>query len=694
MLEHDRADEQRGWRVLPLVFALAAVLLVPSWFDPDPTYTGLDPTRAGKHAVLELCAALALASAFAVAIRDGRVRVVPRAADAALLGFLVWFSSSRAFAASPTATDDATLALAAAAAVGAFARPAAGDAPRGRAVLWVVIASAILAVIVELIAERTFERARDRQVVTSAAGFGSIVFGSKALAAAYLAPVASVSLSFAFAGCGRRFAAVIAAFGLFAALAFVGVKTAFLAALLGPLMAGSVVFFARRVQAITRGRRARAAALVAVAGVVGMGAVALLAQPEVSRVLKRGINSTLGGVGIDPRSGSARSAVWKLAASMAIEHPRTGVGGGNFDTALVRLDPHDPKIPANFERLEERDAHNQLLHVAAELGVVGLLLFAAYVLSLVVAIARSASTAPADDDAHTRCSVARACLSGLSVVFVVSLVQTPIASPTGALLFFVLAGVGLASCAASRAEIRVPAPIRFVVLPAAIAAIALLVPRFVLGNPKQATLLAAAERAHAAGDLRLAADTAIRACAVGTPNRFALRKMGDVDLARGDDEAALRAFESGTRSFPDDRNLWFGRIDSLVALRRMDEALDVVHDARRRFPHERELDRLVARAHLSAARLDEAIDVLEKSRAGGGESPAALLVLADAYYSRAIRDHSVADARSAQAFYEQVRAHGVGSETRRVSDRIDQLAGWIRLGAIELPGAQTQKNPR
>jgi tetratricopeptide (TPR) repeat protein len=78
-----------------------------------------------------------------------------------------------------------------------------------------------------------------------------------------------------------------------------------------------------------------------------------------------------------------RLLVWQIAGEMATQHPLTGVGGNNFaaltnfaraNLAARNTDNSSPEIAEDI--VLER-AHNEYLQILAELGAVGLLLFAA-----------------------------------------------------------------------------------------------------------------------------------------------------------------------------------------------------------------------------------------------------------------------------------------------------------------------------
>jgi putative inorganic carbon (hco3(-)) transporter len=71
-------------------------------------------------------------------------------------------------------------------------------------------------------------------------------------------------------------------------------------------------------------------------------------------------------------SAMTRLAVWKAGASMCVDHPLTGVGAGTFETVYGNW-YIDRKGAGNIWRA----AHSSYIEIAAELGVVGLVVFLA-----------------------------------------------------------------------------------------------------------------------------------------------------------------------------------------------------------------------------------------------------------------------------------------------------------------------------
>jgi O-antigen ligase len=94
----------------------------------------------------------------------------------------------------------------------------------------------------------------------------------------------------------------------------------------------------------------------------------------------------------------ARLLLWAVGFEMLKSHPLTGVGGGNYqvnyDDALAKFasaHPNSSLVQLN-DHLLPFYAHNEYVQMFAELGVIGVLLFAGFVLTLVVQCFRRVRT--------------------------------------------------------------------------------------------------------------------------------------------------------------------------------------------------------------------------------------------------------------------------------------------------------------
>ncbi|HVM69562.1 MAG TPA: O-antigen ligase family protein, partial [Gaiellaceae bacterium] len=141
----------------------------------------------------------------------------------------------------------------------------------------------------------------------------------------------------------------------------------------GGLLAGVVGLV---VLAAVRGRVGRRVALAA-AAIAAVAAVAL-AQPLAARFAAPAPDERDARRLLDV-SGHGRADLWRVAWEEGLEHPLAGAGGGTWARAYV-ADTGSPSAPAN--------AHSLPLETWAELGLVGVLLLAAFAVA-VAAAARS-----------------------------------------------------------------------------------------------------------------------------------------------------------------------------------------------------------------------------------------------------------------------------------------------------------------
>lgn len=117
--------------------------------------------------------------------------------------------------------------------------------------------------------------------------------------------------------------------------------------------------------------------LLWVAAVAALGAVALaLSVPQVTERLQRtAMAFENGAVGVDAAL-SGRGQIWSAAVCMVGEHPINGVGARGFRQAYPDCDPN-PAQTAAWGEGPALHAHQLVLEVLAETGVLGLLLWLA-----------------------------------------------------------------------------------------------------------------------------------------------------------------------------------------------------------------------------------------------------------------------------------------------------------------------------
>lgn len=95
--------------------------------------------------------------------------------------------------------------------------------------------------------------------------------------------------------------------------------------------------------------------------------------------------------GADDPNTSVRLLTWAVGLEMWREHPFTGIGANNYDTAFAEARARfsaghagSGLVPLLEERLVER-AHNEYIQILAELGVIGFALFLVFCAALILA---------------------------------------------------------------------------------------------------------------------------------------------------------------------------------------------------------------------------------------------------------------------------------------------------------------------
>jgi O-antigen ligase len=169
-------------------------------------------------------------------------------------------------------------------------------------------------------------------------------------------------------------------------------------------------------------RRTRGRAGLAVAALVAAGAVAIAA---------------VGGAASPGAADSARGSradYWRVAVDSFAEQPLSGVGSGSFAVEWARERAIDESV---------RDAHSLYLETAAELGLLGLALLGAFLVSVAVAARRAHRADP---------SLAAGLAGALVVVAVHAGVDWDWEVPAVALIGLVLAGALLAGAGPRRAD--------------------------------------------------------------------------------------------------------------------------------------------------------------------------------------------------------------------------------------------------
>lgn len=144
----------------------------------------------------------------------------------------------------------------------------------------------------------------------------------------------------------------------------------FLTAMLTGSRGGLVALSAMLIAAIVFGGRWRSRNLV-LGLIVAFAAVFYISFLAPAAIRER-IKETTG----EQRTMEGRSTLWEIGERMVKAHPITGVGAGNFQTASVHylLEP-GAVYRSDVVLIGGQVTHNTYLQTAAELGIVGLLLF-------------------------------------------------------------------------------------------------------------------------------------------------------------------------------------------------------------------------------------------------------------------------------------------------------------------------------
>lgn len=176
--------------------------------------------------------------------------------------------------------------------------------------------------------------------------------------------LASLSPFLLFAAGGRSRAAwLLAAAAVAAVLVLAGSRASWITFAVIGVLSGWKLLGPRRLLA------------VAMAG-VALAAVLVYVSPQArERVHRTMLAFTSEGTGVNEAL-SGRSDIWSAAWCMVREHPLNGIGARGFREAYPACDPHPGQAPAWGEG-PAFHAHQIVLEILAETGVVGLLLWLA-----------------------------------------------------------------------------------------------------------------------------------------------------------------------------------------------------------------------------------------------------------------------------------------------------------------------------
>jgi len=162
-------------------------------------------------------------------------------------------------------------------------------------------------------------------------------------------------------------------------------------------IAGAVACFLGVMLTVSRGGLIALGAAMIAAIVLGSGARARLACVAVLTVLAAGVYFAAFApqTAVDRISnadgGSGRTSIWTVAERVVKSKPLTGVGAGNFQTSSIHFLLQPGALPRS-DLIVDRPSvvHNMYLHVAAEDGIPGLILFMTVVVGCFWASVRAA----------------------------------------------------------------------------------------------------------------------------------------------------------------------------------------------------------------------------------------------------------------------------------------------------------------
>ena len=187
--------------------------------------------------------------------------------------------------------------------------------------------------------------------------------------------ITGMPLGLYFASSGRRLwmrGAAWAGIGLLAAgFIWSGSRGGFLAFM------AVIAYFLLRYTSINRSRRWSAVAII---GVLVTAVAGDAYWTRINTVLHptRDYNLT---------SDQGRVQLWRRGVGYMLEHPALGVGAGNFPRAEGTISPLVARMPRG-RSVKWGPPHNSYVQVGAELGVVGLVIFAAFLISVFRALNR------------------------------------------------------------------------------------------------------------------------------------------------------------------------------------------------------------------------------------------------------------------------------------------------------------------
>jgi O-antigen ligase len=153
----------------------------------------------------------------------------------------------------------------------------------------------------------------------------------------------------------------------------------------GVWFAGAISIAGATIHNIVAGRRRRLAVIFVIVTLIAV-VTAISLFPQVRKRIDR--------TGADDPSYIYRRNMATMAVIIIRDHPVAGIGPGEVPYAREYYELMDEMcLPVEIGYLRKKHLHNMYLHVTAEFGFVGLLLFIGIIVSVFIALARSAGSA-------------------------------------------------------------------------------------------------------------------------------------------------------------------------------------------------------------------------------------------------------------------------------------------------------------
>ena len=563
---------------------IVAALLAPLAVDPFAA-----DTQLFKKLLVSLLGVMALATEAAETLLRPRT-VAPSTWPERFLALLAGWSALSVFWATnaPYAMTRALILLGVLGITRSL-RELATDPAWARRVVRVVLGVGALAVLVDTAAILNVEGT----LGATSAKFASWLFVHNNMAASYVTLLAP--LTFAAALSCRPFwpravPALVLLGGLLAYLSLLSSRAGQLGAILGMVIVGVLFASRSRITSAERPSRRTRVGLIAVVVILGVLPFSDGARGVAKDVYQRAVVFA----GID--DGVHRMLMWRKTMEMAFDQPALGVGAGNFAVVFP-----------SYERLTTvvAHAHNDLLQVLAELGLVGLLLHLGLLTSAAWMLVRGLVSAPDRE----RFGLAAGLLASLAVFTLAGLFEVPFTLGATMATLATLLGLGGATLPASR-PLRPPWAGR---VPVAVALLFLAAPAAwsIARRLPGSWYLMSARQQLDAGDLDGAFQTYAHVDSLRTGSHVPAMQMGAILRRQGEPALALEQLRAARQLWPHGVDVLSAEAYVLHDLGRPDEALEVLEVAAVLSPEDMSLRYRLISALREARRLPEAISRLE-----------------------------------------------------------------------------------